>query len=237
MDAAAVFQQLQSLANPIRAGHAARYFKTGPGQYGEGDVFLGLTVPEQRRVANQFRHLPLDEVLILLQLPYHECRLTALFVLVTQYRLGSAEQRRTIFDAYLAHSRWINNWDLVDSSASYIVGDFLGQKPHDVLKKLAKSKNMWERRIAMLACLHTIRQGEPDAAFAVISILKSDPEELIQKAVGWMLREIGKHCSRETLIHWLLEDKQYATLPRTTLRYAIEHFEPSERQKFLRGTA
>jgi 3-methyladenine DNA glycosylase AlkD len=237
MTAQTVLEQLKANANPERAKSSARFFKTGPGDYGEGDQFLGLAVPQQRIVAKRFQALPLDEIIKLLRMPYHECRLTALFILVGQYKQGDDSQKLAIYMAYLANTAYINNWDLIDSSASYIVGPQLGNNYRKVLLPLAHSKLLWERRIAMLACFYTIAQGNPRAAFEIIDILQNDSHDLIQKAVGWMLREIGKRCGRQTLNDWLLDGKRYQKLPRTTLRYAIEHYFTEERRAFLKGTA
>lgn len=224
-------------ADPLRAQHSLRFFKTGPGEYGEGDQFLGVTVPEQRKVAKKFNNLPLPEVVTLLHSRYHECRLTAIFILVYQYTHASPDDMDKIFHTYLDNTKWINNWDIVDSSAGYIVGSHLGPKYEKTLTCLAKSDNIWERRIAMIACLHYIVQGNPEPALMVIELLKYDQHDLIQKAVGWMLREIGKRCSRQLLEDWLAIDKQYQKLPRTTLRYAIEHFDTTRRKQYLAGTA
>ena len=236
MNTANVLAQLKGMGSPERAKNSMRFFKTGPGQYGEGDQFLGITVPEQRKVAKQHQQLPLGQVIKLLQSPYHEARLTALFILVTQYRKGTPTDQQNIYQAYLANTAYINNWDLVDSSAEFIVGPQLGDNYQAILTKLATSKDLWERRIAMLACFHTIKACNPKPAFEIIELFKDDQHDLLQKAVGWMLREIGKRCGRPVLQAWLLKDKQYTKLPRTTLRYAIEHYSPMERKKFLAGT-
>jgi len=231
MTAAKILTELNRVADPIKAQTSARFFKTDPGQYGEGDIFLGLTVPEQRVVAKRYAALPLREVEILLHSKFHEARLIALFILVTQYKKGTPQQRLAIYALYLKNTTHINNWDLVDSSASYIMGP---SADLPTLIRLANSANVWERRIAMLACFYTINQGKTEPAFTIIAILKNDSHDLIQKAVGWMLREIGKRCSRKELITWLAHNS-YPKLPRTTLRYAIEHFSPQERKAYLQG--
>lgn len=228
---------LQSYASPERAKQSARFFKTGPGEYGVGDTFIGVSVADCRQVVKRFTALPLPEVVKLLQSHVHEHRLTALLIMVAQFRTASQTDKTSIYKAYLANTAYINNWDLVDSSAEYIVGSYLGSKYAKVLPRLARSKDLWERRIAMLACFYFTKQANPDPALEIIEILKHDRHDLIQKAVGWMLREIGKRCSRDVLQGWLLNDKEYQRLPRTTLRYAIEHFSPKERQAFLRSTA
>lgn len=236
MNAQDVHTQLQQHSDPLRAQHSRRFFKTGKGQYGEGDRFLGVTVPEQRKIAKYFKSLPLPEIIKLLHSPYHECRLTAVFILVYQYTHGTQDEKNKIFRIYLENTAWINNWDIVDSSAGYIVGAHLGDTYKNTLSRLAASDSIWERRIAMIACLHYIVNGDPAPALLVIEILKYDQHDLIQKAVGWMLREIGKRCSRELLEAWLARDKQYQKLPRTTLRYAIEHFDAARRKQYLSGT-
>lgn len=237
MDAQAVAQALEALGSPEKAKNSAWFFKTGPGQYGAGDLFWGITVPEQRKIARQYKELPLKEVTQLLQSPVHECRLTALLIWVHQYQEGDRKTQQAIYDTYLRNTKWINNWDLVDSSADKIVGAHLGNSYKPVLTKLAKSKDLWEKRIAVIACFYHIKKGDPKPAFYIIDFLKYDEHDLIQKAVGWMLREIGKRCSREALLAWLLTDQQYTRLPRTTLRYAIEHFESQDRKAFLKGLA
>lgn len=228
-----VSKALRFVATPERAKSNAWFFKTGPGQYGEGDQFLGVTVPQQRVVAKQFKDLPLYEVEKLIMSPWHEERLTGVFILVGQFQRGDESNKKAIYDFYMSHTGCINNWDLVDSSAGYIVGPWLEEKPQKmkILTKLAKSDLLWDRRIAMIATLYYINQGRADEAFDIIDILKNDSHDLIQKAVGWMLREIGKRVDRDLLIVFL--DQNAATLPRTSLRYAIEHFSPSERAKYL----
>lgn len=214
-----------------KATSSAWFFKTGRGQYGHGDVFIGVTVPEQRKVAIAFRELSLDEVTKLLKSKIHEHRLTALMILVEQYKKGDETARAKITKRYLSHTKHINNWDLVDASAPHIIGQYLLDKNRRVLYKLAKSKNLWERRIAIVATLAFIRHGESDDTFAIAELLLSDTHDLIRKATGWMLREVGKHVSRPALVKFINLHK--ADMPRTTLRYAIEHFPPETRKAFL----
>lgn len=224
---------LRSRANPEKAAFFPRFFKAGPGEYAEGDKFLGITVPEQRKIAKQFRDLSLGEVEQLIMSKWHEERLTGLFILVGQYQKGSEAHKKVIYDFYMAHTACVNNWDLVDSSAEYIVGSYLQDRPEkmETLTRLANSKLLWERRIAMIATFHYIKQGRADEALQIAEILLNDKHDLIQKAVGWMLREIGKRVDRELLKQFL--GKNAATMPRTTLRYAIEHFSLDLRQKYL----
>lgn len=210
-----------------------RFFKAGPGEYAEGDKFLGVTVPQQRAIAKEFKDLSLAEATDLLTSEWHEERLTALFILVGQYKRGDEANKKAIYDLYLAHTKWVNNWDLVDSSSEFIVGPYLENRPEklDVLEKLALSELLWERRIAMLATFDYIKKGRADEALIIAEQLLYDKHDLIQKAVGWMLREIGKRVDHSLLSAFL--DEHAATMPRTTLRYAIEHFDPERRQHYL----
>jgi len=231
MTAEKVEQELKKLGSKKKAETSAWFFKTGVGQYGHGDVFLGVTVPEQRKVSKEYRDLPLLEISKLLANKYHECRLTALLILVHQYKMGNEPTKEKIAKFYLKHTKYINNWDLVDLSASYILGEYLFDKDRAVLYKLVKSKNIWERRIAIITTHMFIRKGEYKDTFALAEILLTDTHDLIHKAVGWMLREVGKRVSRPALVSFL--EMHTPHMPRTTLRYAIEHFSELERKKFL----
>jgi 3-methyladenine DNA glycosylase AlkD len=219
-------------ASPAKAAILQRFFKTGPGQYGAGDVFLGLTVPEQRRIARQFATLPFAEIIPLLRSPVHEHRLTALLIWVRQFERGEAAVRRAIFEAYLANTRWVNNWDLVDLSAPNIVGAWLVERRRPLLHRLARSTSLWERRIAIVATLTFIRRGDFTDTLGIAGALLGDREDLIHKATGWMLREVGKRdqAALETFLA-----PHCGTMPRTMLRYAIERFPESRRQQFLKG--
>lgn len=225
-------RELARAADPVRARTSAWFFKTGKGQYGEGDKFIGLTVPMQRSLARRFRHVPLADVRRLLSSPVHEHRFTALEILVAQYEAGDAATRRKIFDFYLKHTRRINNWDLVDTSAPYIVGEHLLTGSRRILYRLAKSPNLWERRIAMVATQAFIRRGDLKDTFVIAELLLPDKHDLIHKAVGWMLREAGK-SSPPALLRFL--KKNYAALPRTALRYAIERLPEKKRRQALAG--
>ncbi len=225
-------KELRNLANPEKAKILMGFFKTGKGQYGEGDKFLGIMVPQTRLVAKKHAQLPLAEVLQLLQSAFHEERLAALLILVLQYQQGDEKQKKKIFDAYLKNTQWINNWDLVDLTADRIVGAYLANKPKDLLFKLAKSKMLWERRIAMLATFHEIKNGRSETALAIAEKLLLDREDLMHKAVGWMLREVGKRCSQQVEEKFL--QKYVKLMPRTTLRYAIERFEEGKRLRYLK---
>jgi len=226
--AAHVRDALRALHDPARALGSARFFKTGKGQYGEGDRFLGVTVPAQRVVARAHRALPPPEIEALLASAIHEERLTALLILIDAYGRGDDEAKRACFDLYLRNLAWVNNWDLVDSSAHLIVGDWLLTRDRRLLRKLARSTILWERRVAMVATLAFIRAGESEDTFAVATILLGDAQDLMHKAVGWMLREVGKHAGEDTLRSFLKEHA--AAMPRTALRYAIERFPEAERK-------
>jgi len=227
---ASVRRDLRRLARPERATSNRSFFKTGRGEYGEGDRFLGVTVPELRTLAREYRDMPLKYVAALLQSPWHEERLLALLILVRQYVRADMRTRRSIHQLYLRNVRFINNWDLVDSSAAQIVGAHLDVRNRRLLRRLARSRSVWERRIAMIATYHYIRQKDFKDALAVAALLRRDEHDLIHKAVGWMLREIGKR-DRRAEEHFLR--KHVRTMPRTMLRYAIEKFPQPLRRKYL----
>lgn len=230
-----LIKDLSVLGDPKKAIFLSRFFKTGKSQYAQGDIFLGITVPRQRQIASKYPNLNLQEIKELLHSKIHEYRLTALFILVTQFNNGNDLVKKQIYDFFLENSKFVNNWDLVDSSSDKIVGSFLLNNPNQrkILIKLAKSDNLWQRRIAMIATYQFIKNGEFGETLKIAEILLKDPHDLIQKAVGWMLREVGKRCSRETLEAFLI--KHYKKMSRTTLRYAIEHFENLKRQDYLKG--
>ena len=208
-----------------------RFFKCGPGEYREGDCFLGISVPDTRALLKR-TELDLGACVSLLESEWHEARLLALLGMVRLYQKGTTATKRAVFTAYLKHAPRINNWDLVDCSAEYVVGPELCGKDGKALAKLARSKLLWERRIAMIATLHAIKAGACEDAFRIATLLLQDDEDLIHKAVGWMLREVGKRCSKDELRGFL---RQHAkTMPRTALRYAIEHLDPAERAKWMR---
>jgi 3-methyladenine DNA glycosylase AlkD len=234
-------EHLSCLADPERASHHLRFFRCGPGEYGEGDRFMGITVPQLRAASRTWRALPLHDLQTLLKSPWHEARQLSLFILVYRYgKSRNPQEKQEIFDLYLSHTAFVNNWDLVDCSAEHIVGPHLVTL-HDRLQdfpeltRLAASPLLWERRIAMLATFHTLKRGLPEEALRIATLLQQDTHDLIHKAVGWMLRECGQRCGRSILEDWLLENARYKRLPRTTLRYAIEHFSPEDRQQWLRG--
>lgn len=230
----ALKKSLKKVSNAKDAIFLQRFFKTGKGEYAQGDVFIGVRVPQTRLVVKEFRELPLKEVEELLHSKIHEERLCALLILVAQFKNGDEAQQKKIYDLYLRSTQYINNWDLVDSSADPIVGGYLFKRDKSILVTLAHSKLLWERRIAMIATFYFIKQGQSSDAFKIAEMLLSDEHDLMHKAVGWMLREVGKRCSRDELKIFL--KKYYQTMPRTALRYAIEHFPKSERLKYLQGT-
>jgi 3-methyladenine DNA glycosylase AlkD len=228
--AADVRAALAEHAHPADALHLQRFFKTGPGEYGEGDVFIGVRVPATRAVVRQFRELALPQIELLLDDPVHEHRLAGVLLLVERYR-GEPE---AVFDAYLAavaRGR-VNNWDLVDASAEHIVGPEVrsGRAPQALLDDLAASPDLWERRVGVLATFDFIKHGDAGPALRLSESLLADRHDLIQKATGWMLREAGKRVSREVLLGFL--DAHAAAMPRTMLSYATEHLDPADRARY-----
>jgi 3-methyladenine DNA glycosylase AlkD len=225
-------EELRSKRNPKRAKLSARYFKTGKGEYGEGDIFLGLGVPQLRDLAKRYCDLTLPEIKKLLGGKIHECRLTALLILVAKFKKADDIEKKKIADLYLEQTKFINNWDLVDLSSHEILGSYFLKNPKErkILVLLAKSKNLWERRIAIITIAAFIDKKEFDYSLKIAKILLHDKEDLIHKAVGWMLREIGKR-DRETEEKFL--KKHYKIMPRTMLRYAIEKFPKPLRKKYL----
>lgn len=222
---------LRSCADPKKAEILARFFKTKKGQYGEGDVFLGVCVPDQRKIVQRYTTFSLIDIKQLLQSAIHEERLTALLILVAQFEKGDKEARKNIVDFYLANRGHVNNWDLVDLSAPKIVGAFLcDDRRCAPLFAMARSSNLWDRRIAIVATYALIRKGRFDVTLKLAARLLSDSQDLIHKAVGWMLREVGKK-DKAALLKFL--DQHAASMPRTMLRYAIEKFTASERKKYM----
>lgn len=222
--------ELHKLANPEKAVFLQRFFRTGKGEYAEGDKLLGVVVPQTRRVAKLCLALPLPEIENLLSSPIHEERLLALIVMVENYRRSDDKIRKQIFKSYLGHRQYVNNWDLVDTSAPYIVGPELKGKNPPWLKKLARSKTLWDRRIAMLATFHLIREKQFKVPLEIATMLKDDEHDLIHKAVGWLLREIGK---RDKAVELTFLKRHHKEMPRTMLRYAIEHFPKPERDRLM----
>ena len=233
MTAAFVLSELQSIGSLEKAVHLSRFFKTGPGQYGEGDRFLGVMVPYSRAIAKANKAMPLEEVQLLLESPWHEARLCALLILVYRFkeRKITEEEREQIYSFYIKNARRCNNWDLVDLSCRDIVGEYLVDKDRSILYRLADSENLWEQRIAVVATWAFIRRSDFNDTLALAERLMAHKHDLMHKAVGWMLREVGKK-DRETLTNFL--ERNATQLPRTTLRYAIEHYPEPQRQYFLK---
>jgi len=209
-----------------------RFFKTGPGEYAEGDIFLGIKVPILRTLAKQYQNLAFNETLRLLKSRIHEERLLSLLILIIKYRKAHSSGKEKIYKAYLKYSKYINNWDLVDATAKHIIGDFLMNKDKAPIYKLARSGSLWERRIAILSTFHFIENNDFEDTLKIAEILILDPHDLIHKAVGWMLREVGKRgiYSEERFLK-----KHRTVMPRTMLRYAVERFPESKRQAYLQG--
>jgi 3-methyladenine DNA glycosylase AlkD len=225
-------RELRKLANKEKASILQRFFKTGPGEYGEGDVFLGVVVPELRKLSKEHDNLSLREAQQLLKSSIHEERMLALLILIRRYSRGDEDEKKRIYELYLKNTRFINNWDLVDLSAEHVVGAFLMGKSKESLYRLAKSKDLWERRIAIMATFHFIKRGRSSETLKISKVLLGDGEDLIHKATGWMLREVGKR-DRATEEGFLQE--HYQKMPRTMLRYAIERFPEPKRQRYLKG--
>jgi 3-methyladenine DNA glycosylase AlkD len=225
-------RKLQKLGSREKAKVSQRFFKTGPGEYGEGDIFVGVKVPELRKLAKEYQEITVKEVKQLLRSAIHEERLLALFILVRKYSKGNETEKKRIYELYLKNTQFINNWDLVDSSAHHIIGAFLVDKSKEPLYSLAKSMDLWERRISMISTFYFIKHDKYAETLKISEILLTDEQDLIHKAVGWMLREIGKR-------HMPTEEqflrKHYNRMPRTMLRYAIEKFPEDKRQGYLKG--
>lgn len=233
-----IISELKSFGSEERAKHSLRFFKTGPGQYGEGDIFYGATVPEIRNVARKYKDVALDDVQELLKNKYHECRLVALMILVEKYEKSRTDlDKKIIYELYLHNSKYINNWDLVDLSAHKIVGAYLYNKDEkgknrdrSILYKLAKSKDLWEKRISIISTFYFIYRKDFNDSLKISEILVDDKHDLIQKAVGWMLREVGK---RDQNVEEEFLKKYHKTMPRTMLRYAIEKFDDKKKKFYM----
>lgn len=232
MSLAEIYQELEQLGHPQIAAQLQRFFKTEPGEYGAGDIFRGIRVPVLRQLSGKYQDLSLPNTKVLLSAPYHEDRLLALLILIHHYAKGDEAARTEIYHLYLQSTRFINNWDLVDTSAEHIIGAQLWNKNRDPLLKLAQSADLWERRIAIMSTFHFIKRGEFADTLRVARMLLTDGEDLIHKAVGWMLREVGK---RDLLTEKEFLRVYYRQMPRVMLRYAIEKFPAAERKQHLLG--
>jgi len=224
-----ITSKLKELGDPTIAEHAQRFFKTGPGEYGEGDQFLGIRVPALRKLAKEHREMPQKQVTELLQSPWHEVRMTALFIMVHQFERGDESLRESIYRSYMSHRSHINGWDLVDCSAPKIVGPWLEHRDRSILYQLGVAAPLWDRRIAIMSCFHFIRQHDFADTLKLSEILVNDPEDLIHKAVGWMLREVG---NRDKAVEETFLKNHAAGMPRVMLRYAIEKFPKEERARW-----
>ena len=230
MTADYVSKELNAIANPEKAKLLQRYFKTGPGEYAEGDKFLGIVVPLQKNIAKKYHELDLNEIQKLLSSNIHEYRFTALKILVLKYEKASQKDKKEIIKFYLKNKKYINNWDLVDTSAPYILSNWLLDKDRSVLYKLAVSKNVWDRRIAIISTAFFIKNGDFVDTFKLAKMFLSDRHDLIHKATGWMLREVGKK-SESALEKFLNEN--CSAMPRTMLRYSIEKMPKSKQRIYL----
>jgi 3-methyladenine DNA glycosylase AlkD len=229
-DASSIIRELQRLANPERAGGLQQFFRTGPGEYGAGDLFLGLSMPKIRDLAEELGDVPLAEVEKLLESQWHEARVLALVLLTNAYRRSSVTEQAKIYRLYVRRTDRINNWDLVDVSAPGIVGAYLFGRSRTPLFRLARSKDLWERRIAIVATQHFIQRQDFADTLRIAKVLMADRHDLIHKAVGWMLREVGKRDER-TLTRFL--DRHGGELPRTALRYSIERLSPAQKKRYM----
>jgi len=225
-------REFRSLGDAAIAEHSQRFFKTGKGEYGEGDRFLGIRVPVVRKTVKKHKDISEKEVLMFLRSEYHEERLLAVLLLVNQFERATDADKTRIYEIYLDNTQYINNWDIVDGSAHLIVGPYLEHRDRQPLYDLSQSTDLWERRIAIMSTYHYIRQQDFDDTLAIAKMLRNDPEDLIHKAVGWMLREIG---NRDLEVEEVFLKRHYKTIPRTMLRYAIEKFAEKKRKNYLHG--
>jgi 3-methyladenine DNA glycosylase AlkD len=230
-NASNVKKELKSLADPKQAALLQGFFKTGKGQYGEGDIFLGIKVPVQRKVAKKHKDMSTGEVQKLLNSKIHEHRLVALLILVENFRKADPKNQKLIFDLYLKNTKNINNWDLVDLSAHKIIGSYLLDKDRKLLYRLARSKSLWERRISVISTFMLINHGDFKDSLRIAELLLHDRHDLIHKAVGWMLREIG---NRDRKVEEKFLNKHHKVMPRTMLRYAIEKFDEKKRKFYMK---
>lgn len=224
-------KDLARFASPAKAKIVAKFFKTGKGEYSEGDVFLGVKVPEVRSVVKKYLHLPLEDIKLLLQSKIHEHRLTGLLLLIEKFKRANNAEKKKLVNFYLKCTKYVNNWDLVDLSAHQLLGEWLHDKPKNLLHKLAQSKNLWERRISIISTYSFIRRMQFAHTLQIAETLLHDSHDLMHKAIGWMLREVGK---REQAVLERFLQKHAHHMPRTMLRYAIERFPEQQRKKYLR---
>ncbi|WII71884.1 DNA alkylation repair protein [Bdellovibrio sp. 22V] len=224
-------RDVRKATNPERAEVMLRFFKTGKGEYGEGDIFLGLSVPQSRALAKKYLPLSFNELQTLIKSKIHEERLIAVIILANRFAKATEEEQTKIYKFYLKNSKYVNNWDLVDSSAEYIVGAFTFTRDRKILNKLVLSKSIWDRRIAIMATFHYIKKGESRETLRLAKVLLNDKHDLIHKATGWMLREVGSRVSEKDLLRFL--DKNATSMPRTMLRYSLEKLSPKVRRHYM----
>lgn len=236
MTAAEVMKELQTHASDTDAANLAWFFKTGPGEYGEGDQFIGVKMPMIRQVCKAFRALPLPEVQKLIESPIHEHRMCGLIILTMQYPKADSKGRKLIFNLYIDELKNgnVNNWDLIDVTCRAVVGEHLREN-REILYELARSDSLWQRRTAIVSTFPYIASGDPSTSLELAELLLHDKHDLMHKAVGWTLREVGKRCDMQLLTDFL--DVHAADMPRTALRYAIEHLPESKRQYYLKRKA
>jgi len=227
-----ILDLLHTLADKETANHSQRFFKTGKDEYGEGDEFLGIRVPVLRKIAKQHADISLPELETILSSKFHEARLLGIFCLIIIYQKGNDETQRSVFDWYVNNTKYINNWDIIDSSADKIVGHYLFHREKNILYQFADSNDLWQKRIAIMATYYFIKQNQFEDTLAIAKHLLNDDHDLIHKAVGWMLREIG---NRNQNIEEQFLKRYYQAMPRTMLRYAIEKFDEDKRQNYLKG--
>lgn len=229
-----LLRELDQHSDPNRAEHSLRFFKTGPGEYGEGDRFIGITMPMLRKICKKYKNLPLKDLQFLLDSEIHEFRMAAVVIMSDTYKASEDGQKKKLFELYLKNLKKgrINNWDLIDVSCPHVVGEYALAKGADILFSLAKSNNLWEKRVGMISTFRFLRAGEDEVTYKIAEILIDDKHDLIQKAVGWMLREAGKRVSEDNLIEFL--ELRASTMPRTSLRYAIERLGPELRGYFMK---
>lgn len=230
MTAQFIINELLSVASSEKAAFLQRFFKTGKGQYAEGDVFLGIVVPLTRNIAKANKMTPLPELQLLIESEYHEARLAALLIVAERFKKAIPSEQTVLYNFYLRNTAHINNWDLVDVTCAHVVGSFLLDKDRSILYSLAKSNLLWEQRIAMVSTITFIRNKQYDDTLALAEIFLTHKHDLMHKAMGWMLREVGKR-DKATLLGFL--NRYASVMPRTSLRYAIEHFPPDERKVYM----
>lgn len=231
MSLANLKKELKKIGSPEKAAVSRRFFKTGPGEYGHGDIFIGVTVPELRRLSKEYKNLSKKDICLLLTSPTHEERLLALLILIIHFNKAADPQKKIIYHLYLKYTRYINNWDLIDLSAPKIIGAYLLGKKKDILYTLAMSENLWEKRISIISTFEFIKHDQFEDTLKIAGILLHDEHDLIHKAVGWMLREVGK---RDISTEKKFLKEHAFEMPRTMLRYAIEHFPENKRQFYLK---